>query len=200
MRALLAFVAAVLMGCGTTSTSAYVAAGEFPVCTAQSAGLGVVAVVPETAWRSDQKEPEERLAMASRALSRAFATFSCGSLAPPGGVRAFSPWSRSPEETVLHELSEAGVETAILVRIEELTPQILVTFSVPFLWFGASEVDFHIRVVHLPSRSVRLDAQIKRTTGGPFHLRPPAWAEEELVHALEQLWVAPSASASADRR
>ena len=200
MRALLAFVAAGLMGCATTSTSAHVAAGELPLCRAQDTGLGVVAVVPETAWRSDQKEPEERLAMARRAVSQAFATLSCGSLAPPGGVRDFSPWSREPEDAVLQELSEAGVETAILLRLEELTPQILVTFSVPFLWFGASEVDFHVRVVHLPSRSVRLDAQIERITGGPFHLRPPARAAEELVRALEQVMGRPGAPASADRR
>jgi hypothetical protein len=160
-----------------------------PLCTPRRAGLGVVAVLPEAAWRSDQKEAAERLAMAGRALTRAFAALPCGSLAPPGGVRPFSPWAPSPEESVLQPLAEAGIETALLVRIEELTPRLLVTLSVPFLWFGASEADFSIRAVHLPSRSVLLDARIQRITGGPFHLRPPAWSEDELVRALEQVLV-----------
>jgi hypothetical protein len=42
-----------------------------------------------------------------------------------------------------------------------------------------------MRVVQLPPRTVRLDARILRTTGGPFQLRPPARAEEELARALE---------------
>jgi hypothetical protein len=187
MRALVSVLGAVFIGCGTTSTNAYVAAGGFPLCAPQSIGLGVVAVLPETAWRSNQKDPAARLAMAGRALARVFAAIPCGSLEPPGGVRPFAPWSPSPEEDVLQPLSEAGVETAILLRIEELTPQILVTLSLPFLWFGASEADFRIRVVHLPDRSVRLDARIKRSTGGPFQLRPAAWSEEELVRALEEV-------------
>jgi hypothetical protein len=189
MRALLLAVAAVILGCSSTSTSTYVAAGGSPLCTPREAGLGVVAVLPEAAWRSEQKEATERLAMAGRALSRAFAALPCGSLGPPGGVRPFSPWAPSPEERILQQLAEAGVETAILLRIEELTPRLLVTFSLPFLWFGASEADFRIRVVHLPGRSVLLDARVRRVTGGPFHLRPPAWSEEELVRALEQVLV-----------
>ena len=116
-------------------------------------------------------------------------TLPCGSLAPRAGFGPSRRGRARRRRRCSRELSEAGVETAILLRLEELTPQILVTFSVPFLWFGASEADFWIRVIHLPSRSVRLDARIKRTTGGPFHLRPPARAEEELVHALEQLLV-----------
>jgi hypothetical protein len=186
---LLALAAAALSGCSSVSTNAYVAAGGFPLCGGPDAELGVVAVLPESAWRSNQKEPSERVAMAGRALTRAFSDLPCGSLAPPGGIRPFASWSASLEAGTLEELAASGVETAILVRIEELTPHLLVTFSLPLLWFGASEADFRIRAVHLPSRSVRLDARIDRTTGGPFQLRPAAWSEEELVRALEEVLV-----------
>lgn len=180
-------LAALLAGCGTTTTNAYVAAGATPLCASSGAALGVVAVLPETAWRADQKEPELRVAMAERAIAHAFEKLSCGSLAAPGGVHAFATWSNAPEEATLRALADAGVETAVLLRIEELTPRIGITFSLPLLWTGASAADFRIRVVHLPSRTVRLDARIQRATGGPFQLRPPEWAEEELESALEQV-------------
>ena len=189
MRLALLAAAVVLSACGTTTTNAYLAAGAEPLCAANGAALGVVAVLPETAWRADQKEPALRVAMAERAIARAFQKLSCGSLAAPGGVRAFERWSDRPEEETLRALAGAGVETVVLLRIEELTPRIGVTFSLPLLWTGASEADFRIRVIHLPSRTVRLDARIQRATGGPFQLRPPEWAEEELERALERVVV-----------
>lgn len=179
--------ATLLVGCSTTTTNVYLAAGALPVCTRAGDALGVVAVLPEAAWRPDQKDVSERIAMAERALARAFEALPCGSLAAPGGVRPFSPWSRAAEETSLRELAEAGVETAIYLRVEELTPRVSVTLSLPFLWSSTSEADFRVRIVQLPSRTVRLDARIQRSTGGAFQLRPAAWAEEELVRALEEV-------------
>jgi hypothetical protein len=72
----------------------------------------------------------------------------------------------------------------IFLRLEELTPRLLVTLSLPFLWSGTSEADFRVRAVTTEASSVLVDLRVKRTTGGPFHLRPASWAEAELEAAL----------------
>jgi len=119
--------------------------------------------------------------MAGRAIGQAFSTAGCGDAVD---VRAFAPWSSELERDRLDALAAEGVDTAIFVRIEELGPTIGVTFSLPFLWVGNSEAQLRLRAIQIPSRQVLLDVGIKRSRGGPFQLRPAAWAETELKAAL----------------
>jgi hypothetical protein len=146
--------------------------------------LGKVAVLPEAAWRSNQKEADERIEMARRALEAAFQDFPCGSLGEPGGIRGFSQWADQTEGAVLSKLGSQGVDTVIFLRLEELTPRLAITLSLPFLWVGTSEVDFRIRAVAAATGSVEADFRVRRSTGGPFHLRPAAWSGREFETAL----------------
>lgn len=125
--------------------------------------------------------------MAARAIARAFADLPCGSLAAPGGVRVFAGWSAAGEGDLISSLRADGVDTVVLVRIEELTPTLAVTFSVPFLWVGTSEADFRVRALRTADGPVILDRRIRRVSNGPFQLRPASWAEPELEAGLRQV-------------
>ena len=181
------FMVALLSGCATTTMYTYQAAGEKTICDGKGDNIGYVAILPEVAWREDQKEPEKRKLMALEEIKRAFQEIPCGSIAAPGGIREFSTWSSKPESALLEQFSKEGVDTIILIRIEELTPRLYVTFSLPFLWGGSSEADFRIRALSVKPATVLTDMRVKRFTGGPFNIRPAEWARIELHAALEEV-------------
>jgi hypothetical protein len=176
-------VATLQLACASTATRLHLAAGEPPLCRPEPA-LGRVAVLPETAWRSDQKQPDERTELAARALETVFSPSPCLGRVE---IRPFASWSSRVEGEHLAALSEEGVTTVAFLRIVELGPTVAVTLSLPLLWYGSSEVEIHLRAVHIPTSRVLLDAHVERSRGGPFQLRPASWSEQELVAALRAL-------------
>lgn len=185
-RLLLVGMTALLFACTWTRSDQYLAAGRESLCAQGFAPLGVVAVLPETAWRFDQKERAKREAMIERAIAKAFADLPCGSLAPPGGVEPLAVWSIHSEQALLASLANRGIDSAVIVRVEELTPRLAITFSLPFLWGSSSEADFRIRALDTRHATVLADFRVKRVVGGFFQLRPPSWAEPELATALRR--------------
>lgn len=183
--ALLISLATLISGCTATTMQTYRASGDKTICHGNN--IGYVAVLPETAWRDDQKEPEKRKLMALEEIKRSFQGISCGSISTPGGIRGFSNWSSTPESTLLKRFAKQGVDTIILIRIEELTPRLYVTYSLPFLWGGSSEADFRIRALSVKSGAVLADMRVKRFTGGPFNIRPAERARTELNAALKKI-------------
>jgi len=175
-----------ISACATT-TNTYRAAGEKTLCNDKNNDIGNVVILPETAWRDDQKEPEKRKAMALEEIEKAFQVFPCGSIAKPGGIREFADWSGRPEAELLKQFSVQGVDTVIVIRIEELTPRLNFTFSLPFLWAGSSEADFRVRALSVKSGTVLADMRVKRITGGPFNIRPAEWSRVELNEALKEI-------------
>lgn len=174
-------------GCTSTSMKTYRAAGKSTICDQGKDYLGHIAVLPETAWRSDQKEPVKRESMALEEIKNAFQYVPCGSLSAPGGIRDFSNWSSKPESELLKQFSSEGVDTIILLRIEELTPYIYFTFSLPILWSSLNEADFRIRVLSVKTGDVLTDMRVRRNAGGPFNIRPAAWSGVELNEALHDI-------------
>lgn len=188
MRVIYIFSVMVLMlsvsGCARTSVNIYRAAGKPAICAGAKNSLGHIAVLPETAWRSDQKEPAKRESMALEEIKNAFQGFPCGSLLAPGGIRDFSHWSDKPESELLKQFSKEGVDTIIILRIEELTPYLYFTFSLPVLWGGSNEADFRVRMLSVKTGAVLTDMRVRRNTGGPFNIRPAEWSRDELKTAL----------------
>jgi hypothetical protein len=176
-----------ITGCANTSIKTYRAAGKPTICDGENDGLGHIVVLPETAWRNDQKEPAKREAMALEEIKNAFQGFPCGNLSAPGGIRNFSSWSSKPESELLKQFSNEGVDTIILLRIEELTPSLYFTFSLPILWGGSNEADFRIRTLSVNTGNVLTDMRVKRSTGGPFNIRPAEWSRDELNAALHDI-------------
>ena len=176
-----------IAGCATTSTQIYLASEKTAICSRNSKNLGYTAVLPEAAWRKDQKEPAKRELMAIEEIKKAFDNFPCGNLSVPGGVREFAKWSRKSESELLKYFSDEGVDTIILLRMEELTPRLYFTFSLPLLWGGSNEADFRIRMLSVKNGEVLVDMRVLRSTGGPFNIRPAEWARDELQAALHNI-------------
>jgi hypothetical protein len=178
----LCILAVFVSACGR-QVFVYPAVGGGPLC-APGRDLGTVAVLPEVAWRLDQKEPDQRKEMARAVLSRVFAQLPCGVVAPPGGLRDFHAWSAGRESDILAALAREGVDTAIFIRLEELTPRLVFTFSVPFLWLSSTEADFRIRALSTGEPRVWIDERIRHTSGGAFQVRRASWAGEDLELGL----------------
>jgi hypothetical protein len=181
------FVILSISGCAVTSLKTYQAAGKPTICDRGKDSLGRVAVLPETAWRKDQKEPAKRESMAFEEIINAFQDFPCGNLSAPGGIREFSAWSSKPESELLKQFFDEGVDTIILLRIEELTPYLYFTFSFPILWAGSTEADFRVRMLSIKTGDILTDMRVRRSTGGPFNIRPAEWSRDELKAALHDI-------------
>jgi hypothetical protein len=181
-----------IAGCATTSTKIYPVSEKTAICSRNSKNFGYTAVLPEAAWREDQKEPAKRELMALEEIRKSFDNFPCGNLSAPGGVRGFAKWSRKSESALLKDFSNEGVDTIIILRMEELTPRLYFTFSLPVLWSGSNEADFRIRMLSVKTGEVLVDMRVLRSTGGPFNIRPAEWARDELRAALHNIiWEEP---------
>ncbi len=174
-----------LTGCAATSVRSYQATGNGSIC--QGPDLGTVAVLPEAAWRPDQKEPAKREAMALVEIESAFQSIPCGRMSGAGGVREFGKWSSQPDASLRNQYAQTGVDTIIFIRLEEFGPTIDLTLSLPFLWSGFNEVDFQIRVLATKTGAVLSDMRVNRKTGGAFNIRPAEWSGAELHAALSSL-------------
>jgi len=183
---IVAFFTILFSGCATTTNNLYLATGANTICSEKNS-LGKIAVLPETVWRSNQKEPGLREKMALEEIINAFENIPCGNLSVPGGIKKFYNWSSRSERQLLEQFSNEGVDTIILLRIEELTPNFFFTFSLPILWGGSNEVDFRIRVLSAKNGIVLNDMRVKRSTGGPFNIRPAHWSKDELREALRTI-------------
>ncbi len=122
--------------------------------------------------------------MALNEITKAFKKISCGKISYPNGIKEFSNWSKILKAKSLEKIFNDGFDTIIVIRIEELTPQLNITFSVPFLWSGFNEANFHVKVISTKTGKVLNDMRIKRVTGGLFNIRPAEWAKDELYAAL----------------
>jgi hypothetical protein len=185
LAAVLPILQAVLLAACVTRVADHVAAGQPPLCRPGAPDLGVVAVLPQVVWRADQKEPEARRAIAEASLRESFAELPCARVPGPGAMRGFGDWSARPEADTLRALAAEGVDTAILVRVEELTP--LLAISIPVLWSSYSQVDLRLRVLDTRSGAVRLDVHRGRLRGGAFAVRGTGPLQAEMTTALRGL-------------
>ena len=133
-------------GCASTRTYTYNTSQREAICDKTNTNIGNTIVLLETAWRSDQKEPMQRQQVALQEIKRAFTNFPCGNIDLPGGIRNYNK-PNAPEVEMIKNFSNEGIDTVIIIRIEELTPRLEITFSIPFLWSGSNEADFRIKVI-----------------------------------------------------
>ncbi len=185
--ALLMFLTAFMVGCSATQMSVYSVDKKETLCQNNSVNLGHIVILPEVAWRSDQKEPNKRKEMALKEIKSVFNNISCAQISKNKDIKGFSAWSSMSESKLIDMFSNQNVDTIIIVRIEELTPRIEITFSLPFLWKGSNEADFHIKVISLKDGKILNNMRIKRVTGGAFNIRPAEWSKDELNAALQSI-------------
>lgn len=183
----LLFILLLITSCSTTRMYTYSVSEGSTICDKSNTDLGAVAILPEAAWRKDQKEPAKRKQMALDEIKSAFKGFPCGDVSSPGGVREFANWTVMPKQEMLKGFSNEGIDTIVIIRVEELTPRLAITFSIPFLWSGTNEADFNVSVISVKTGNTLADMRAKRVTGGPFNIRPAEWSRYELNAALHSV-------------
>ena len=174
-----------LEACSTTRVKDQTTIGTPPLCRTKTHSLGQVALLPETQFREDQKEPEKRIAMAQNAIRSVFSKLPCGRVEEGKGIHKFSNWSTQNEQEILNQLETRKIDTAIFFRIKEMTPHLIL--SIPVLWSTTRELDFDLRVVDVQTGKVHLEIQRNWNRGGPFVLKGAQALENDLEIALQNL-------------
>lgn len=150
-----------------------------PLC-APGVSLGKVVIAPLTRWRSDQKEPEVREAIAMRAIKAVAPAIACASasrvleIAPdagPGGAMAAA--------------KADGAATLLLVRMEELGPIAILSF--PALWSTWSDVKFTLDAVAVQTGESLRSIPHHRQKGGAFETRGLEPLQGEMEAALKDV-------------
>lgn len=175
-----------LSGCTTTRTHTYNTGQRLTICDNKNIDLGNTVVLYETAWRSDQKEPLHRQQMALEEIENVFMQFPCGNIDLSNGIVNFNSLNITEIE-MLKKYSRQMIDTVIIIRLEELTPRLEITFSIPFLWSGFNEADFRVKAISVKSANTFIDMRVKRVTGGPFNIRPAEWSRTEFNAALSSI-------------
>jgi hypothetical protein len=179
-RSALGLLVLLAAGCTTVRLSDDLSGGAPPLC--QGRDLGTVAVLPETRWRPDQKEPENRRRVAEAGIASAFQAVPCANATE---IRSFAEWSRLSETTLRATAAQAGVTTLVFVRIEELGP--LLEISLPVLWSTHNDFKLNLRAVDVRSGATLLDVTRRRQVGGAFQLRGTEPLQGELEAVLRSL-------------
>lgn len=179
MRRLAGLALLALAACASTERQNSVSVGSPPLC-ARDAQLGDVVVAPLTRWRPDQKEKEDRAAIAQGAIGEAFKGVPCAAsvrvlpIAPDGDVSA-----------KLAQAKAEGAETAVVIRVDELGPILIVSF--PALWSTWSDVRFNLEAVDLASGATKLKLDHHRKVGGAFDVRGVGPLQAEMEAALGEV-------------
>lgn len=175
---LLPFV--MLTGCATAQPpDAALNSTQAAICS-PGVSLGRVAIAPLTRWRTDQKEPEVREAIAEKAVAAIAETIPCASSAT---VLPVAPDSASAGK--LADAQAAGATTALLIRIDELGPIAILSF--PALWSTWSDVKFTVDIVDVASSEVKRSIPHHRRKGGAFEIRGLEPLQGEMEQALKDV-------------
>lgn len=149
-RTVLAFLLASLASaCSGIAPSTPVSTSA-PIC-AGGAELGRTSVQLHTEWRTDQKDPAGRRALAMQAMARAMASVPC--------IRSLT-----------HGAPSSATETQVKITLREFGPELIL--SVPVIWTSRTHVDASIRVTDLRNGRVLFTASDDRREGGAFAIRP----------------------------
>jgi hypothetical protein len=165
---IVSILALVVSGCATTLVQATPKTSSPPLCAA-GVDLGAATVTLATAWRPDQKEPQERARLAREAITNAFGRLRCGRFA---GFDA------------------AAADTDVRIVLREFGPQLLI--SLPVLWTLHADVDYTMTVTQRSSGAVILDWTERRTFGGPFVLQGMDAVRRTFEAALHDVLDGPS--------
>ncbi len=141
----------------------------------------------ETAWRKDQKEPDLREQMIRESMNNILENFKCSAQFNFNTKIENINWGSQLESAIIQKYSQRGFDTIVLIRVEELTPTIQITLSLPFLWSSTNEADLRIRAISVKNQKILMDRHIKRVKGGVFQLRPASWSRYELEAILRQI-------------
>lgn len=166
-------------GCASAPPGAENFPVQAPIC-APGVSLGKVVVAPLTRWRSDQKEPAVREAIAIKAVEAVAPAITCASSVKVLGVAADAKFAEE-----LSTAKAGSADTALFIRIDELGPIAIMSF--PALWSTWSDVKFTLDVVDVQSGTTLRSIPHRRQRGGAFETRGLDPLQAEMEAALKDV-------------
>jgi hypothetical protein len=179
----LAFLAAMLVGCASTEVATSGKATAAPLCRPDGAKVSVLALwTPK--WRPDQKEPELREAAALQGLTDFFASASCVGSAGVRRLDAVEAKERLSDEQLLQIAStvKPTPDRVVLVEVHELGPKLVI--GIPAVVEGGTEVVLGIRVMDVPAAQPLADLTTHWQNGGKFVVKGVQSLPEDMKSAL----------------
>jgi len=156
----------VVAGCSSIVVSYHAVGVEPPLYRGKNSGEKIV-VYWGTAWRDNQKEPSKREALAARGIEEFFSSNPrWETLRISKSVVGRDALLASDTEAV-SEAKTAGADRVLIIRIEELGPNVMVYLS-PILWQTQNEVLLHVRAINCQTGQVEADVSTRWVRGGPF--------------------------------
>ena len=126
-----------------------------------------VAVYWGTAWRTDQKEPVQRGALAEKTIKKFFESKPCFEVVSISKTISEREALLATDMDTISETTILGADKILIIRIEELGPNLILYLS-PILWQTKNEVLFHIRMINRKTESLEASVTTHWTRGGPF--------------------------------
>jgi hypothetical protein len=164
---LVAFFLSFAVGGCSSITVTYHAVGDGPPPYKAKDSREKIVVYWGTAWRTNQKEPSKREAMAARGIAGFFES-------NPRFETLFISKSIAGREALLatdgeavSEAKAAGADRVVIIRVEELTPNLMFCL-LPVVWRTENEISLHVRSIHCGTGRVDADVSTRWGRGGLF--------------------------------
>jgi hypothetical protein len=159
----------ILGGCSSIAVTHH-AVGDGPPPYKAKDSKEKIVVYWGTAWRTNQKEPSKREAIAAKGIAEFFEStprfetlFISKSIAGRDALLA-------TDAEAVSEAQTAGADRVVIIRIEELTPNLMFCL-LPVVWRTENEVSLHVRSIHCGTSRVDADVSTRWTRGGLFTLQ-----------------------------
>lgn len=169
-----------LAGCATTTVETSGTALQHPLCTPDDPKLSV-ALYWAPRWRSDQKEPKVREALAQLGIEQFIAEHDCLSVT---GLERLPAEAGTPSDSELLRLANQTVarpERVVFVVLEELGPRLLI--GVPVIE-GGTEVVIEVRVLDAATPQVLANVRTRWRNGGAFVIKGIKSLDKDMSAAL----------------
>lgn len=170
-----------LVGCATTTVETSGAALQHPLCAPNDPKLSV-ALYWEPQWRSDQKEPPVREALAQRGIEQFVAEHACLFVTELRRLPAEAGVPGDSELLQMASKADAKPERVVFVMLRELGPRLLI--SAPVLVEGGTEVVIEVRVLDAATPQVLANFRTRWRNGGKFVIKGIKSLDKDMSAAL----------------
>jgi hypothetical protein len=184
--ALACCVIVIATGCASIRVTHHATGTPPPLCGA-GASWGKTVFFWGVAWRADQKEAATREGLAASTLSEALRSNPCFETLAVSRTVDGRDALLATDDSIVTAARTAGAESAVVIRIEELGPNLMLYLS-PILWQTQNEVVMRVRHLDGKGGTLKTDVSTRWTRGGPFTLLGANSLDADLRGALNAVF------------
>jgi hypothetical protein len=179
-----------LLGCSSTQFTHHSRGVDPPFCKNGLEGSRA-GVYWDTAWRQDQKEIELREKILAEGIGSFFGKTLCIKAINISRSIGSKPVSMCSEVEIMADARFLNADKAIVMRIEELGPNLMLYLS-PILWQTKNEVVLRIKILDVRTNTIEADTASHWYRGGPFMLLGTDSLKKDLDGTLQGLFNVPN--------